>query len=480
MIINESKYILFINILLSFLLSIETKRNLINDNIDNISTNENKKLLFVWEHFRHGARVPDAKVNKKTWIDFIGVQWKSEGELNEIGLRAHYLLGIATKNRYKEFLSKSFDTNEMFIISSDKNRTIVSAMANLQGIYKNYTTHNLTENQIKRSNNIKFNQTYKDKIEKKIEEMKKSYVEKGISIMPIHLFSRVGLQFRLNEKDYCPGITKYKEEAKNQPEVKKYIYGIQKYTNETYGKYIFQFMNVSLDKQSNYLFENDNLYFICDTYIADYVSGREMPHIYKTNIDMDQFYYHCLNNSIIDLYYGEYGLPPTKGVDLIVSPIFRTIFNYMDRRIALDKEKTPDKLDPSSPRFVIYSGHDSTIAAIDVFLKKELNISYDNPEYTTSQLIELWRNETGYFVTYLYNQEEKAVFNLNYFKEKINKAIFSENEVYRMCGIENDIKNINIIKRQNLYETTFIISIGMVIISLSLLISVSILKRKNM
>ena len=480
MIINEIKYIFFTTLFFSNLLSVKSKITLINYNIEIKSTNENKNLLFVWEHFRHGARDPYTKVNKKTWKDFIGVQWKSEGELNAIGLRSHYLLGIATKKRYNNFLSKSFDINEMFIISTERNRTIMSAMANLQGIYQNYTTPNLTEKQVNITKNNFFNKTYKDKIKDKIDEMEKSYVEKGINIIPVHLFSKVGLQFKLNDKSYCPGITKYKEEAANQDEVKKYMYDIQNYTNKTYGKYIYEFMNISSSKNPNYLFENNNLYYICDTYIADYFSGRDMPHISKTKINMTEFYYHCLNYSLIDMYYGEYGQPPTTGVDLIVSPIFRTIFNYMDRRIILDKNNTPDKIDPSSPRFVIYSGHDSTIAAVDVFLKKEFNISYDNPEYTTSQLLELWKNETGYFVTYLYNQEEKAVFNFDDFKDKINKIIFSENEIYKLCGIESEIKNIKLVEKESLTEKAFIIVIGMVIISSSLLISACVLKRKKM
>ena len=101
----------------------------------------------------------------------------------------------------------------------------------------------------------------------------------------------------------------------------------------------------------------------------------------------------------------------------------------MDRRIDLDKIKTPDKLDPSSPRFVIYSGHDSTIEAVDVFLKKEFNISHENPEYTISQLFELWKNDTNYYIKYLYNQKEKANFDLEYFREKMNEVIFNENEI---------------------------------------------------
>ena len=401
------------------------------------------------------------------------MQWKNEGELSALGLRSHYLLGVATKNRYENFLSKSFDTNEIFIISTDVNRTITSAMSNLQGIYRNYTTPNLTIEQIDNAKIKGLNGTYEQKINEKIEELKKSYIKDGISIMPIHLFSRVGLQFKLNDNDFCPGIIKYKEESKNQKDVKKIVKEFTDNTNETFGKFIFEFMNVSSEKTQDYLYINNNLYYICDTFIADYFSGIYMPHIIKTGLDMDKFYHHCLNYSIIDSYYISYGLPPTKLSYLTSSPVFRTIFNYMDRRIKLFEENNPDKIDPSSPKFVIYSGHDSTVAGIDVFLKSVFGIEYDNPQYTTSQLIELWHNKSGYYVKYLYNQKEKGTYKLNDFKEKINKNILPEDEINEIC----QVKIISSIKKENIFKKVFIIIIGMVIISFALLVSVTILKK---
>ena len=449
------------------------KQLLIDDNRDN---NENEKLLFVWEHFRHGAREPYTQINKTTWIDYIGVQWKSEGELNSLGLRAHYLLGTATKNRYKEFLSENFDTNEIFIISTDSNRTIVSAMSNLQGIYHNYTTLNLTQNQIKHAKISGLNQTYKEKIDEMINKLNNSYVKDGVSIMPIHVFSKVGFQFLLNSASYCPQSTIYKKEAQEQEKVKEIVENFINVTNNTYGEYIFKFMNISSELNPKYLYDNDNLKYICDTFISDYVFGRDLSHINNTGIDMDKFYEHCLNYSNIDLYYISYGLPPTKLAYLAVSPMFTTIFNYMDRRIKLNEKNNTNKLDPSSPKFVIYSGHDSTVSAMDVFLKAEFNIEYENPVYTTSQLFELWQNKSGYFVKYLYNQKEKAVYELNDFKEKINKKILSENEVNEICRV----KIISSIKKENIFKKVFIIIIGMVIISFALLVSVTILKKYDM
>ncbi len=466
MIINQNKQIFILILFFTLFHVILTIDNTNNED-------EEEKLLFTWEHFRHGPRNPYTQINKTTWIDFIGVQWKNEGELSALGLRSHYLLGVATKNRYENFLSKSFDTNEIFIISTDVNRTITSAMSNLQGIYRNYTTPNLTIEQIDNAKIKGLNGTYEQKINEKIEELKKSYIKDGISIMPIHLFSRVGLQFKLNDNDFCPGIIKYKEESKNQKDVKKIVKEFTDNTNETFGKYIFEFMNVSSEKTSDYLYTNNNLYYICDTFIADYFSGIYMPHIIQTGIDMDKFYYHCLNYSIIDSYYLSYGLPPTKLSYLTSSPVFRTIFNYMDRRIKLFEENNPDKIDPSSPKFVIYSGHDSTVAGIDVFLKSVFGIEYDNPQYTTSQLIELWHNKSGYYVIYLYNQKEKGIYKLNDFKEKINKNILPEDEINEICRV----KIISSIKKENIFKKVFIIIIGMVIISFALLVSVTILKK---
>ena len=119
---------------------------------------------------------------------------------------------------------------------------------------------------------------------------------------------------------------------------------------------------------------------------------------------------------------------------------------------------------------------------MDIFLKTEFNIDYDIPEYTTSQLFELWQNKSGYFVKYLYNQKEKAVYELNDFKEKINKKILSENEVNEICKpkTKNFLINVKAKKKEIFYQRIFFIMIGFVFISIALLISVCILKRNNL
>ena len=65
------------------------------------------KLVFVYTHFRHGARAP-LQVND-SFIDKMGETWKNPEELTGVGQRMHYLLGRRNRIRYindgKTFLS---------------------------------------------------------------------------------------------------------------------------------------------------------------------------------------------------------------------------------------------------------------------------------------------------------------------------------------------------------------------------------------
>ena len=201
---------------------IESKSNLRhNQKLNN--TKNGDKLLFVWEHFRHGARQPYTKINLTTWIDLIGVQWDGQGEMTPLGSRMHYLLGVSTKKKYKNFISEKFNPSEVFIISSNYNRTIMSAAANLQGMYDNTTSDNLTDTQIK--NAIINNKNNSEKINEKILSLENNIIENGINLLPVHIFDPKSYQFKLHDSGLCPGISKYTDEAKNLPKVKLPVFG---------------------------------------------------------------------------------------------------------------------------------------------------------------------------------------------------------------------------------------------------------------
>ena len=80
---------------------------------------------------RHGARAPieDRDIDEFT----VG-----EGLLTPEGMRQRYLLGRYIKNRYTEtfkLLSEEYDPKEIYMQSTNVNRTIQSGYSELMGLY---------------------------------------------------------------------------------------------------------------------------------------------------------------------------------------------------------------------------------------------------------------------------------------------------------------------------------------------------------
>lgn len=97
---------------------------------------ENDKLIFVITNFRHGARQPSLK-NGKT-VDQFGEKWDFPKELTGVGKRMKYILGLRNRIKYideRKFLSEKFNVKELDVYSSLSNRTIMSVISQLQGLY---------------------------------------------------------------------------------------------------------------------------------------------------------------------------------------------------------------------------------------------------------------------------------------------------------------------------------------------------------
>ena len=96
--------------------------------------NDDKQLILLFEVSRHGARSPTG--NKDTWFN---ITWEmGSGQLTYIGERQHYLQGRRIRKMYVDqakFLPANFDPQTIYIRSTDYNRTIMSAISQMQGLY---------------------------------------------------------------------------------------------------------------------------------------------------------------------------------------------------------------------------------------------------------------------------------------------------------------------------------------------------------
>ena len=95
--------------------------------------NNNNTLQLVQVLFRHGARTPvlvcPTDPHRDIWLD------KGLGQLTNQGKQMQYELGQFLRKRYDGFLSARYHENFTLVRSSDVDRTLMSAEANLAGLY---------------------------------------------------------------------------------------------------------------------------------------------------------------------------------------------------------------------------------------------------------------------------------------------------------------------------------------------------------
>uniref|UniRef100_A0A2K5Q0G6 Lysosomal acid phosphatase n=1 Tax=Cebus imitator TaxID=2715852 RepID=A0A2K5Q0G6_CEBIM len=92
-----------------------------------------RSLRFVTLLYRHGDRSPVKTYPKDPYQE---EEWpQGFGQLTKEGMLQHWELGQALRQRYHGFLNTSYHRQEVYVRSTDFDRTLMSAEANLAGLF---------------------------------------------------------------------------------------------------------------------------------------------------------------------------------------------------------------------------------------------------------------------------------------------------------------------------------------------------------
>lgn len=391
------------------------------------------EVIFVFEHFRHGARGPGYKLTEifQEYTDEYGIKWKGNGELTPIGLRMAYILGVRNRHRYSNLLSSLFNPKEILVFSTTLSRTIMSAQAQLQGMFPPKTGIELTVKEREKAlppNNLTH------KMKKEIEELGFDPVPDRVQIIPIHDFNEKEIFLLITSTKVCPFLGKVKQKLTENPEFQK----IYQHFNQTYGPQLMKFFNKT---NPDFLFNYTLIFSLSDVFISDYDNGRNLSSLERVGINLEQYYQSCLDAKSFYLFnsYSSEQLGP-----LAVSPSMRKIIEWMEKRIYRDI-KGNDKQKYEEPKFVMYSGHDMTLAPFQLFMKVAFGITQlTYPHFSSNLFYEIHRKDNitdrpltinDYHVEYSMNGQLLLNITFVLFRRIAEKHIWSEENIQSFCQV---------------------------------------------
>ena len=188
--------------------------------ITNIFTDD--QLRWTFELVNHGARTPRNLDSNLT--DFMNHTWIGQNELTGVGLRQSFLIGFRDRLRYieeKQLISDIYDPREIFVYSSENNKTLMSANALLHGLFLPGTGPQINESLVDRAVPPVDPSSYQEEKEE-LDSDNYTALPGRMNLVPVHIsFSHeYFMQFENSKK--CKGVKQYEEKNKNRDEVKDF------------------------------------------------------------------------------------------------------------------------------------------------------------------------------------------------------------------------------------------------------------------
>jgi len=357
---------------------------------------QTQTLLLSIEYARHGAR----NTSKKGY------------QLTSAGMRQHYILGKMLRKRYIEdnkLLSERYCPDEILVNSSDSYRTIMSAQAQLAGLYGENKGNLLNAQHHEKA--IPPNEYDYTKWKEMLGLNTLIY---GYADIPVY-----GVRDNvLTPSELCKGVTamvkKYNEDNKNEKEEggKKF----KQVYKEVAEAFNMREEDVNL---SSVLGLRDTL--ISNLWEGDPVKNEEVSKkLIKDTEEVDKYLSY---KYFFEVKYGDRIVHR-----IIASGFLNTAKDLISQKVnaTLNRVNMPLK-------FVLFSGHDTMLNAI--LMNLDINHSDILVPFASAVFIELYQNKNNSFtVKVIFNEMDERVYALDNFYKLIEDNAYDPVKAYEYCN----------------------------------------------
>ena len=314
------------------------------------------EIRFVFSFWRHGARAPIEGFDENN-LDLLGENWDNPGELTPSGMRMHYLLGVRNSKLWGNFISSTYNSKEVYVKSTDYNRTIMSAQSHLQGLFP--VNRGPILNALQKERGIPpVTSTVIDDLKT---ELGDDPLPNRMQIVPIHIFNPdARSNFAFYNALLCKPLAKIFENNKNFNKNINLVNSI----NSNWGSLLKQAIK---NKNEEWFKDFRNLYIISDTFISDYVDNRPLKSFTDANINVESFLKDAYQLQIQYIFYYYNGDESLWFAKLSMAPIFSDLLRWMETRIKNDIEGI-EYTGFAAPKIVLYSTHDTTLGSAQTIL----------------------------------------------------------------------------------------------------------------
>ncbi len=342
--------------------------------------------LVVLDFVRHGAREP---IGDHSPV-LPGKRWPAPGQLTELGMRQHLSLGKSRRELYSELLPAEYDPEVVYVRSTDFNRTIMSALRYMKGMYPNVSRHGRT--------------MYYDAAE-----------GKTVTLVSGDEMREFEVHTTPMEKDQLLIL-------ESCPYARKVIHGF--YSTDEYHAIVHRFDDVweAIAKQSSIgdLHQGINAFAVADYLLCAAAEGILPPHISREHIGrLEEFLGLMLRGMVTS--------------DSRLSAIWTAALSQ-EILTVLDGAATRR----SKVRYALYAAHDITLTVILAALRDRVNATIDwdrTPGFASSVLLELnhgpGEEELGVRVLY----QGRLIHSEPYkkFREKLEAAANEQKNITEAC-----------------------------------------------